>query len=77
MNRSYYNDTISNFLIESKESVLGKLNSSHRLENLNIKQTYAWEEQIIMLKTVLYSIKSGKIYFEFSIPRIDRGIIRY
>ncbi|MGK0138843.1 MAG: hypothetical protein ACI9DJ_002299, partial [Algoriphagus sp.] len=37
MNRSYYSDSISNFLNEDSSSILGKLNIGYTLENLNIK----------------------------------------
>ena len=72
MRRSYYSNTILNFINESNKSILGKLNSSYNLENLNIKQTKAWEEQILILKEILITFKSGKIYFEFCIPRMGK-----
>ena len=72
MHRSYYSETISNFLKEESSSILRKLNAAHALENLNIKQTRAWESQIIILKANLQHVDSGRIIFEFSIPRMGK-----
>lgn len=72
MSRSYYSETITNFLQEDSSSILGKLNAAHALENLNIKQTRAWESQIEILKANLQHLDSGRIIFEFSIPRMGK-----
>lgn len=72
MNRSYYSNTISNFKNEGSSSILGKLNASYTHENLNIKQTRAWEAQIELLKTSLADLRDERILFEFSIPRMGK-----
>jgi len=72
MKTSYYSNNFKDFIQEPKESILGKLNSSFNLQNLNIKQTNAWEYQIDILKSSLKNISSGEIYFEFSIPRMGK-----
>lgn len=72
MKRSYYSNSIKNFLNEPQESILGKLNSSYNLENLKLKQNNAWEIQIQILKKGLNNFTTGKIYFEFSIPRMGK-----
>lgn len=72
MTRSYYSETISNFLQEQSSSILGKLNAAHALQNLNIKQTRAWESQIQILKNSLKEIGFGRIIFEYSIPRMGK-----
>lgn len=74
MKRSYYSETISNFLIEESSSILGKLNAAHALQNLNIKQTRAWEIQIEILQASLKDIHYGRILFEFSIPRMGKRV---
>jgi hypothetical protein len=72
MNRSYYSETIVDFLKESNSSILGKLNSAYNLESLNIKQKNAWKEQIIILKSELKGFQNGHLFFEFSIPRMGK-----
>jgi len=72
MNRSYYSDTVTNFINEDSSSILGKLNASHTNENLNIKQTRAWEVQIDLLKTCLVDLADEKLLFEFAIPRMGK-----
>jgi len=72
MNRSYYSDTISNFLNENSSSILGKLNAGYTLENLNIKQSRAWAAQIELLKSSLSELRDERILFEFSIPRMGK-----
>ncbi|MFT6879364.1 MAG: hypothetical protein ACI97P_001275 [Arcticibacterium sp.] len=72
MNRSYYSDSISNFLNEDSSSILGKLNIGYTLENLNIKQSRAWAAQIKLLKLSLAVLKDERILFEFAIPRMGK-----
>lgn len=68
--RSYYSDTISNFLQSSTDEIIGKLtrNSEFPVEQ---PQSRAWEYQIESLREVLRS-RDGSIHFEFSIPRMGR-----
>lgn len=72
MNRSYYQNTINNFLKENTDSIFGQLakNHQHDLEEL---QKNAWLKQIHFLKSELVDIE-GKIYFEFSIPRMGKRV---
>jgi len=70
--RSYYSNSIIDFIAESDSSILGKLNSAYTLDNLNIKQTRAWSEQIRILKSSLSSLSNEIIHFEFSIPRMGK-----
>ena len=64
MKRSYYSDTIANFLNHNETMILGSLaqNHGHALEDL---QKNAWVKQITILKAALRNIALGKIYFEF------------
>lgn len=73
MKRSYYSNSISNFLVESEASILGKLSMHHgfALENL---QKNAWLNQIQVLKSALSVNSGGRIYFEFAIPRMGRRV---
>jgi hypothetical protein len=73
MTRSYYSNTISDFLKDDETRILGQLSlhHNHALEDL---QKNAWIKQIIILKDTLQSIYNGQIYFEFSIPRMGKRV---
>src|SRR5688572_15379303 len=74
MNRAYYSDSIAAFLDASDQAILGSLAEagSHALEPT---QRDAWVEQIRVLKEVLSPYRGrGKLYFEYSIPRLGRRI---
>lgn len=72
MNREYYTNTIEKFLAHSTEGILGILveNNEFPLENT---QRDAWIEEIKILKRSLRKF-DGKIYFEYSIPRMGKRI---
>lgn len=72
MKRSYYQNTINNFISEDSNSIFGQLakNHQHDLEEL---QKNAWLKQIQILKSGLTDIE-GNIYFEFSIPRMGKRV---
>ena len=72
MNRSYYQNSIDNFLIEDKNSIFGQLAKNHQ-HNLEDQQKNAWLKQIELLKSSLKDIH-GNLYFEFSIPRMGKRV---
>jgi hypothetical protein len=73
MTRSYYSNTISDFLTDDSDKILGQLIRNHdfAVENL---QRNAWIKQIEILKTALPTFKHGQVYFEFSIPRMGKRV---
>ena len=73
MTRSYYSNTISDFLKDDETRILGQLSlhHNHALEDL---QKNAWIKQITILKDTLQSVENGQIYFEFSIPRMGKRV---
>jgi hypothetical protein len=73
MTRSYYSNSISDFLKEDETKILGQLslNHNHALEDL---QKNAWIKQISILKETLKIFEKGQIYFEFSIPRMGKRV---
>ena len=73
MTRSYYSNTISDFLQDDETRILGQLSlhHNHALEDL---QKNAWVKQITILKDTLQSVDNGQIYFEFSIPRMGKRV---
>jgi hypothetical protein len=72
MKRSFYSDSISNFLQASADQILGALSRSNEF-SLEITQKEAWLQEIRILKGVLKNYE-GKIFFEYSIPRMGRRI---
>ncbi|MEO8399275.1 MAG: DUF2075 domain-containing protein [Ignavibacteriaceae bacterium] len=72
MNRSFYSDTITNFLNSSIEEIIGKISLGNDF-GLEQTQRAAWLKEISILKNVLYNF-TGKIYFEYSIPRLGQRI---
>jgi hypothetical protein len=72
MTRSYYSDLISNFLQSDTEQILGALAQSNEF-SLEATQKDAWIREIRILKEILMNYK-GKIFFEYSIPRMGRRI---
>lgn len=72
MKRSFYSDTISNFLKTTSEHILGILASKNEF-SLEQTQRFAWELEIKILKEALNKYQ-GKIFFEYSIPRMGRRI---
>jgi hypothetical protein len=73
MTRSYYSNTISDFLKDDETRILGQLSlhHNHALEDL---QKNAWIKQITILKDTLQRVDNGQIYFEFSIPRMGKRV---
>lgn len=71
--RSYYSNTIIDFLKDEESQILGDLtkNHGHNLENL---QKNAWIEQIKILKKSFLNNEEGYIFFEFSIPRMGKRV---
>ena len=73
MNRAYYSNSISNFLVEESDSILGQLSRNHSNRSLEELQMNAWIKQIEILKDELQGIV-GSIYFEFQIPRMGKRV---
>jgi hypothetical protein len=69
--RALYQASISHFLQESPEAVIGAIAQAHSqaIEHL---QTGAWRAQINLLQSVLRLKASGNILFELLIPRMGR-----
>ncbi|MDQ3220822.1 MAG: DUF2075 domain-containing protein [Acidobacteriota bacterium] len=72
MKRSYYSDSIEDFLATDESAILGILASSNEFPT-EPTQRDAWEFQILSLKKILLGRK-GFVYFEFAIPRMGRRI---
>ncbi len=73
MTRSYYSNTISDFLTDDSDKILGQLIRNHDFAAENLQRN-AWIKQIEILKAALTTFKHGQIYFEFSIPRMGKRV---
>ncbi len=73
MNRAYYSNSIEEFLVEDVNSIYGKISGNYDLNKLTIQQSNAWKKQIEILKKSISSF-TGKIYFEFTIPRMGKRV---
>ncbi len=73
MSRSFYSNSIENFINENSDAIFGKISSKYDLNKLTIQQSNAWKSQITILKKKISSF-NGKIYFEFTIPRMGKRV---
>jgi len=74
MKREYYSDAIGDFLDKSPVEVLGIL-AENNCFSLDSSQRDAWLEEIDILRRVLPPYRlQGKVYFEYSIPRLGRRV---
>ena len=73
MNRSYYSDTVWNFLNDDSNLILGKLSRNHQfaLEDL---QRNSWISQIDILKSELRRLPDSFVAFEYAIPRMGKRV---
>lgn len=73
MNRAYYSSLIKNFIDENPDSIYGKISGNYDLNKLTIQQSNAWKKQIDILKNTISKF-NGKVYFEFTIPRMGKRV---
>jgi hypothetical protein len=69
--RSYYEDTVSNFISTPSESIYLRLLEAHTFSD-NERQNEAWKYQISHLQKLFTNIPDGYIFFEFRIPRMGK-----
>jgi hypothetical protein len=72
MNSYFYSNTIQDFLSSSTNEIFGAIARNSDFPD-EPTQKFAWNEEIRMLKEVLKNYQ-GKIFFEYSIPRMGRRI---
>lgn len=72
MNRSLYSDFIRNFLTTPTVNIVGILTQNY-VFNLEQNQKNSWFHEIELLKKSLNDY-DGKLYFEFSIPRMGHRV---
>ena len=72
MKREYYASSIANFLSSTSEQVIASLVNNNEF-SLEQTQRDAWQDEISILQNSLSGF-DGKVYFEYSIPRMGRRI---
>jgi hypothetical protein len=72
MTRSYFSASIQSFCTASKQELLGGLAQNSGFDIIQ-NQRDAWAMQIDLLRPLLIGLE-GKIYFEYSIPRMGKRI---
>lgn len=73
MKRHYYASNIRDFCRASTPEVIGELTRNCEFD-LEKTQASAWEEQVRILQDILDSQPSGRVIFEYSIPRLGKRI---
>lgn len=72
MNPYFYSDSISEFITSSTQAIFGTISQNSDFPD-EPTQKGAWTQEIKILKEVLKD-QEGKIFFEYSIPRMGRRI---
>lgn len=74
MQRFYYSETISRFLKQDVDSILGSL-SKHNEYELTLEQRDSWWQEISIMKQVVRNLNCrGDIVFEYTIPRLGKRV---
>lgn len=73
MGRSYYSAEIPDYLKTDNSSIFGDICNAHN-HDINDQTKNAWKAQIVILKEALEFFNSGKVYFEFAIPRMGKRV---
>ena len=73
MGRAYYSGSVSSFLTEEEDHILGRLMIEDPFRTEDIQKN-AWRAEIQILKEQLASFSNGEIAFEFTIPRMGHRV---
>ena len=72
--RSYYSAPIKEFLQQSEKEILGIIHANDISAETTIQQGNTWEIEIGVLKDQLKDFTSGRILFEYTIPRMGKRV---
>lgn len=72
--RALYANSISAFLADSNDNILGALTRNYPLYSLGDLMKNSWVEQTVILKEQLAGVKDGYLFFEYSIPRMGKRV---
>jgi len=72
--RAYYSADLSDFLQQSTNEVLGIIHTNDASAETTIQQSNTWEAEVRILKDQLRNLNSGRIIFEYTIPRMGKRV---
>ena len=72
--RSYYSNSLLQFLQKSTEEILGIIHANNTTSDTTIQQNNTWEQEISILKEQLAKFNEGQIIFEYTIPRMGKRV---
>ena len=72
--RAYYYGSCEDFLSASDAEIYYELVHNSLQYNLTVLQEQAWNEEVRILKDVMFQLQEGYIAFEYSIPRMGKRI---
>ncbi len=72
--RTFYAAPIPKFLQQSSSEILGQIQANMTTAETVIQQSNTWEQEITILKDQLQGFASGRIIFEYTIPRMGKRV---
>ncbi|UYN89830.1 MAG: DUF2075 domain-containing protein [Anaerolineales bacterium] len=72
--RAYYAASIQDFLLQSRDEVLGVIHSNDISAETRIQQKNAWKAEVSILKDQLSELSDGRVIFEYTIPRMGKRV---
>lgn len=72
--RAYYSNSIAGFLCQSIAEITGIIHSNDISAETTIQQSNTWKTEVEILKEQLCSFNSGRIIFEYTIPRMGKRV---
>ena len=72
--RSYFSSEIEDFLNKSDAEILGIIHKNDASAETKIQQSNTWVQEISILRNQLSDFKSGRILFEYTIPRMGKRV---
>jgi hypothetical protein len=73
LKRAFFSATRDEFLELGPETIIGTL-AQHHSQDIVLQQTWAWREQIKVVRSIFQKINYGFICFELLIPRMGRRV---
>lgn len=72
--RAYYSASLSEFLQQSANEILGIIHTNDASAETTIQQSNTWEAEVKILKNQLSNLSEGRIIFEYTIPRMGKRV---
>ena len=72
--RAYYSASLSEFLRQSTNEILGIIHTNDASAETTIQQSNTWETEVEILKDQLRNLTDGRIIFEYTIPRMGKRV---